>query len=117
MDIEEKKQELMDKQKEQQKKVEETRLILKQLISEGKLPEARSLTRGERRALDKAGVNIRKADYAQKRVDTIVDEMADWIIDHIYPEFDFDSVANNVCTLFAMYVYQMTYEDDLATKN
>lgn len=106
-----------EKETEQRQKIEATRQALKELIAAEKLPAARPLTRGQRRKLDEAGVNIRKVDYAKKRVETAVDEMADWILDNVYAEFCFDALPNNVCTLFAMYVYQLTYEDDIAAKN
>lgn len=114
-----KEQALLAEERKQQEKNEETRKALKRLIAVGKLPQARPLTRGERRKMDEAGVNIRKIDYRQKTLDAAIDDMADWILENIYPSFapEFDALPNNVCTLFAMYVYQLTYEDDLAAKN
>lgn len=106
------------KQKEIEQQIDETRTILKQMMKDGKLPEARSLTRSERRKMDKDGININafsvdtKMGYGEMR-----DKMCDFILDTVYPEFNFDQLPNNVCFIFAMYTYGLTYEDKLAIKN
>lgn len=107
----EKMEELAKKREEKDKK---NRIIIDEMISEGKLPEIRSLTRKERKMMDDAGVNIRKIDAIN---DENVDNMADWILDNIYSDFNFDDMDNNICSLFGILVFRATYEDDLAAKN
>ena len=68
----EKMEELARKREEKDKK---NRVIIDEMISEGKLPAIRSLTRKERKMMDDAGVNIRKIDVIN---DENVDNMADW---------------------------------------
>lgn len=107
------------KEKEKyEREVEETRAALKELIKDGRLPKARPMTRGERKKLDKEGININafnadsKLTYAQMR-----DKMVDFILDVVYPEFNFDDLSNAVCLAFATYIYALSYEDKIATKN
>lgn len=112
-----KEQALLAEERQRQEKVEETRKVLRKLIADGKLPAARPLTRSERRKMDAAGVNIRRADYRMKSAGASIDDMVDWILDTVYGEFDFEKLPNNVCMSFAMYVYELTYGDELALKN
>ena len=91
--------------------------IIKNLVSEGRLPEPRSLTRKERKLLDAADVNIFKIKAADPRsIEAIREDCSDWIMDNIYPDFDFD-LPNNICLWFGNYVFGITYRDDLTEKN
>jgi hypothetical protein len=88
------------------------------MIAAGKLPAVAKLTRKQRRALDAAGFNLRKTKF-DTTADLMagVDNMADWVLDTIYPGFDFDDLDDDICRVFALYTYQNTYDDDLAAKN
>lgn len=109
---------LLEEKKRIEKKVDETRQVLKQLIADGVLPQARAMKRSERKKLDDAGLNIKLYTYrSDKSFNEAQEEMSDWIMDNIYPGFNFDDIDNNVCNLFALYTYQLSYEDTLAIKN
>lgn len=96
----------------------ENRKILLGLVADGKLPTPRGLTRTERKALDATGFNIGKIKPDKmNEFSEIAEQMYDWIMDTIYPDFTFDEVSNNVCNAFALYTYKLTYEDNLAGKN
>ena len=41
----------------------------------------------------------------------------DWILDNVYPDFDFDELPNNICFFFGEAVYNATYSDDFSEKN
>ena len=41
----------------------------------------------------------------------------DWIIDHIYPDFDWDDVPSNVVNIFAGFTLGLTYGNELIEKN
>jgi hypothetical protein len=87
-------------------------------VEEGKLPTPRSLTRKERRALDDANLNLLKIPRNDPRSYTQVrDELADWVVENVFPDFDFDSLPNCVVLWFAQYVYGLTYKDDISEKN
>lgn len=113
-----KSEKLLEEQKRIEKGVEDTRNALKKLITEGALPAARAMKRPERRNLDKAGLNIKSYRYnSDKTFSEAQEAMADWILDNIYPDFNFDDLDNNICNLFALYTYHLSYQDNLATKN
>lgn len=97
---------------------EKNREYMKSLITEGKLPEARALTRAERKKLDAAGHNLFKIKENDKRsLAEVKENLTDWILDTIYPDVSFDDVSNNVCNWFAEYVFAISYRDDLSEKN
>ena len=88
------------------------------LMKEGKLPQVRALTRKERKELTESGY-----DLYQPKVDenTIIPALemkcTDWIIDHIYPDFDWDDVPSNVVNIFAGFTLGLTYGTELVEKN
>lgn len=103
---------------EAEEKEQRNREIIKKLVAEGKLPEPRSMSRSERKALDLTGNNIAKIKKDDSRTfAAIQDDMFDWILDNIYKGHNFDSLDNNICSAFALYTYKITFEDDLAAKN
>lgn len=97
---------------------ERNRKVLFDLVEQGKLPEPRAMTRKERRAFDASGNNFFKPKSKDTRPFAgIVDDATDWVLDHIYPDFDFDDLPNNICNAFASYTVGLTYKDELAEKN
>lgn len=115
MDLELKKAEEMKQEEERQKA---NREFLLRLIKEEKLPKARAMNRTERRKLDAAGLNVPKLrNYGEKSFQQIWEDMTDWILDEIYPDFNFDELDNNICSAFGSYIYNLTYGDDLTAKN
>lgn len=104
---------------ETEKKLEQTRKILKEMMEKGTLPRARSLTRKERKAFDKSGKNIfNLVTQDDKRTFLAIrQDAADWILDNVFPKFDWDNVENNICQAFAEYVMNLTYSGDLDEKN
>lgn len=97
---------------------EKNRELILEMVAEGKLPEPRKLSRAERRKLDEAKVNIFKIEPTDSRTYFAVKEdMADWIIDNIYKDVNFDNVDNNVCLFFGEYTFGLSYKSDLAVKN
>lgn len=116
--VETKADKTMQAEKEMRNKMEETRTILKQMMRDGKLPEARAMKRSERKRLNTAGLNLNNYKAGlQKNFTELQEEMCDWILDHVYPEFDFDDLPNNIGYVFALHTYMLTYQDDLAEKN
>jgi len=110
-----------EKQKEweEAKKIGEQNLnIIKQLVVEGKLPEPRSLTRKERKALDAANMNVFKIKASDPRsLYAVREDCSDWILDNVYQDFDFNDVPNNILLWFGNHVFGLTYKDELAEKN
>lgn len=107
--------EIVEKAREQANKNLE---ILQKLIKENKLPQYRALTRKERKKMTEAGVNvyyvvINENDTIQK----LYEQMTDWILDNVFPDFDFDDLDNGLCKAFATKCFGMTYSDNLAEKN
>ena len=107
--------EIVEKAREQANKNLE---ILQKLIKENKLPQYRALTRKERKKMTEAGVNvyyvvINENDTIQK----LYEQMTDWILDNVFPDFDFDDLDNGLCKAFATKCFAMTYSDNLAEKN
>lgn len=92
--------------------------IILQLVQEGKLPQPRKLTRAERKALDAAKVNLFKVEVKDPRaVLAVKEDLADWIMDKVYPDFDFGAVDNDVCLWFGDYIFGLSYNNDLTVKN
>jgi len=108
-----------DKVEKAKEEYEKKRNYFAELAKEKKLPAARSLTRNERKELDAANLNFFKIKSGDPRnVFEIKDEMFDWMAEHIFKDFKFDStLPNNVCVSFADFVFGMTYRDDFAEKN
>ena len=109
-----------EEQKNKKIEIEEKakRDILLALVAKGELPAPSPLTRSQRKALDLTGFNISKSKTTDMmEYSELAEKMYDWIMDNVYPDFNFDSVANNICTAFALYVYKLTYEDIAAEKN
>ncbi|MGL5513294.1 MAG: hypothetical protein ACRDBM_08725 [Sporomusa sp.] len=97
---------------------EKNREYVLELVAAGKLPEPRKLNRSERRRMDAAKVNIFKTEPDDPRTyHAIKEDMADWIIDNIYPEFDFGNVENNVASFFGEYIFGLSYKNDITAKN
>ena len=104
---------------EEQKKLGEKNLeVIKKLVKEGKLPQPRALNRRERKDLDKADLNLFKIKPGDTRpFHEIRESCVDWIMDNIYPEFDFSETPNNICLWFGQHVFGLSYKDDLSEKN
>ena len=105
----------LQKQQERYKKQQDA---IEKLIKEGKLPEIKALTRGQRKELDKAVLNYLKTLF--KGQETAVERQEkcyDWILEHVYQDFNFDDLPNNICYYFADQVYNATYSDKFAEKN
>ncbi len=109
--------EAVKEEKEAEVIAEENKAVINKLVREGKLPQPRALTRKERKALDKAGLNIlkttgdNKLNFLEKR-----EACADFILDILYPDFDFD-LPNGICLWFGSYVFGLSYKNELAEKN
>lgn len=107
-----------DVQKEAQERHEKITAEIMKMIADGKLPEVRSMTRKQRRELDEQKLNYLKTVFQTKETAIGMQEKCyDWILDHVYPDFDFDSLPNNVCFFFGEQVYSATYSDKFAEKN
>lgn len=118
MNKDEKQTDLEKRQEALVARAAENRKIIMGLVAEGKLPEPRALTRGERKKVDERGLNIFKVKPEDKRsIAAVQDELHDLILDMLYPSFDFDGLPNNVVTWFGDYVFSITYRDDLSEKN
>lgn len=106
-------------EKEAKRIYEANRDLVLGLVKEGKLPEPRKLTRAERRKLDAAKVNIFKIEPTDPRsYHAVKDDLADWIIENIYPKFKgFDDLDASICTFFGEYVFGISYRNDLTAKN
>ena len=110
--------ELKKVQEEMKQRAEENKKIIMTLVSEGRLPSPRPLTRKERKSIDAKGLNIFKIKPDDQRsVATVRDELFDFILDKIFAGFDFNDLPNNVASWFADYVFSITYRDDLSEKN
>lgn len=97
---------------------EKNREHIMTLVNDKKLPEPRKLTRSERRKLDAAKVNIFKIESTDPRsYFAVKEDLADWILDNIYPKFDFDGLDNNICTFFGEYIFGLSYRNDITVKN
>lgn len=88
------------------------------LIKEGKLPEVRVLTRKERKELTKTGFNMYqpKVDENTNFLDLKM-KCVDWVVDNIYPDFDWDDVPSNVVNIFVGFTLGLTYGDNFIEKN
>lgn len=107
-----------DAEQEAKELYEKNREYILQLVHDGKLPEPRKLNRKQRRALDAAKVNIFKIEPTDTRTYFAVKEaLSDWIIENIYPDFDFDDTDNNTCLFFGEYIFGLSYKNDLTAKN
>lgn len=104
---------------EKAKKIaEDSRKAIKEMISDGKLPEAKPFTRSQRKELDKSGNNFFKPKAGEKRQFFLFrEDCSDYILDHFYKDFDWDSIPNNICLAFTDYVMGLTYRDEIAEKN
>lgn len=110
---------IMDKIK---KTAKENRDYIRKMIADGKIPSVRPLTRKERKAFDKSGMNIMKIKIDDKRIyPEQKEDCADYIIDNIAkkdnPDFDYDSLPNNIVQMIADLYMSLTYHDSVAEKN
>lgn len=107
-----------DIQKEAQARHDRIVADIMEMVKEGKLPEIRCLTRKQRRELDKQKLNYLKTVFQTKETAIGMQEKCyDWILDNVYPDFDFDELPNNICFFFGEAVYNATYSDDFSEKN
>ena len=124
---------MTEEQREEQKKIteeqnrivqeakeqyEKNRTIILDLVKDGKLPTPRKLNRSERRKIDAAKLNILKTEPGDQRsFHAVRDDLVDWILDNIYPDFNFDQLDNDICTFFGEYVFGLSNRNDLTVKN
>ncbi|MDU2063780.1 MAG: hypothetical protein E6713_02980 [Sporomusaceae bacterium] len=113
------KEEREQEQKKAKELAEQNKSIVYEYVENGQLPSPRALTRSERKKLDAAGQNIYKIKVGDTRsLPEIREECSDWILDNIFGDFEIpDNVPSNVCLWFGLYVFGLTYRDDLAEKN
>jgi hypothetical protein len=80
------------------------------------MPKARALTRAEIKALREAGLDPAfRADDLTMKVNA---EMVDWMLDHVYRDFDFANTPYSSCLELATRTYQLTYSvSEAAAKN
>ena len=71
------------------------------------VPQARPLTRGEVKKLREA--NLDPAFHEDDLTMKVNAEMVDWILENIYPDFNFDNNPYSSCLKLATDVYQLTY--------
>ena len=83
------------------------------LMKEGKLPQVRALTRKERKELTKTGFNM----YENTNFLDLKMKCVDWVVDNIYPDFDWDDVPSNVVNIFVGFTLGLTYGDNFIEKN
>ena len=101
-----------------QKVYAEQQEIIEKLIADGKLPKIRTLTRKQRKELDKSNLNYLKNGIGDRRNPFAVQEDCyDWILEHVYKETDFSEFSNTICFVFGRLTFQTLYKDDLAEKN
>ena len=81
----------------------------------GRLPEARPLTRSELKLLRNNGLD--PAFLESETSIRISVEMVEWILDNIYQECDFSHVSYSECLRLATKTYQLTYSIDDEVKN
>lgn len=99
-------------------RAEKNRELIMEMVKNGELPEPRPMTRAERLKIDRDGLNILKIKRDDQRPFwEIQDDMREWILKNIYPEFTFDALPNNVVEWFAEYSFMISFRDDLSTKN
>lgn len=78
------------------------------------LPKARSMTRKERKAFLAAGADpgvFRRtgdSDTDNPALVELTEKMVDWILENIYPDYDFDDVPNGECVRLAQETYALT---------
>lgn len=83
--------------------------------------KARSMTRKERKEFLKSGLDpafVKKTgdDAADNLAMTEISEkMIDWILEHIYPDQNFDNVSNAECIKLARDTYALTMGADPET--
>lgn len=105
-------------EKEAKRIYEANRELVLVLVKEGKLPDPRKLSYSERRKLDASGLHMWKIKPDDKRgFLEVKEDMVDWILATVYPNFDFDGLDNNICVFFGEYVFGLSYRNDLSVKN
>lgn len=71
------------------------------------LPQIRSLTRKEIKAMREAGCDLVRA--TDGNIGQASSKMVDYILDVIFKDFDFDAIPQDECNKFAIAVYRKTY--------
>lgn len=79
-----------------------------------KFPPLRSMTRKELKVLRKKGLDPTFADRPTVRLGV---EMADFILETCFPEFDFDNLPADECLEFASKIYMISYGRKIDRKN
>lgn len=103
--------------KEAKERGKEVQDAINDLINAGKLPEIKSMTRAQRRELDAKKLNYFKGVSSGESAVLQQENCSDWILDNVYPDFDFDNLPNNICYYFGQMVFAATYSDKLSEKN
>lgn len=70
----------------------------------------RALNRKEIKELRKSGFHINYVENAAK----VVEDFTDYILDHFYPDIDFDSTPQKECLKFAADTFAITYGEEKA---
>ena len=101
------------------KKLLDVRDKIYKMIDEGKLPEIKSMTRKQRKEVDAKKLNYFKygMDDSNQNLITKQEQSVDWVLDNVYPDFNFDDLPNNVCFVFGQMVFATTYGDKVSEKN
>lgn len=103
---------------EDMKKLLDVRDKIYKMIDEGKLPEIKSMTRKQRKEVDAKKLNYFKYGIdSNQNLITKQEQSVDWVLDNVYPDFDFDDLPNNVCFVFGQMVFAATYGDKVSEKN
>ena len=103
---------------EDMKKLLDVRDKIYMMIDVGKLPEIKSMTRKQRKEVDAKKLNYFKYGIdSNQNLITKQEQSVDWVLDNVYPDFDFDDLPNNVCFVFGQMVFAATYGDKVSEKN
>lgn len=82
--------------------------------SRSALPQARSMTRRERKAFLAAGADpgvFRRTGDSETDNPALIElneKMVDWILENIYPDYNFDDTPNGDCIKLAQDTYALT---------
>lgn len=104
-------------EKDAEKRSMDVQEAINKLIAEGKLPAIRSMTRAQRKEMDAKKLNYFKGGATGESAVLQQERCADWILDNVYPDFDFDDLPNNICYYFGQMVFAATYSDKFSEKN
>jgi hypothetical protein len=100
------------------------------LTRTSEMPETRSMTRKQAKEFNAKGLNpLRNTEMIQKirkeewdAEDSLFslklnDDMVEWILENVYPEFDFDNADQKLSDTLAIETYNKTFVSNAEIKN